>query len=218
MAESSSPPVTAPSPASVGDHWANIAPTDDTSRAIIEAARDEFVRFGYRRASMKAIAHQAGVSRVTVHRKFEGKAQLLRTVLMSELATYIALFDSYWYADRPLDERISDLIVFSIKGLRQYPLLNTFLEVDADQVLPLATLGGQTEFELIRDLLSLKITHLMGRGEIPRRDPSRAAELMVRLAYTLALLPFGVIPGQSDDDIRSAVKAFVIPWLRSEKP
>jgi AcrR family transcriptional regulator len=54
--------------------------TSDTRRRIVEAARGEFVRLGYAKASMGGIARAAGVSRETVYHLLGGKAALLKAV------------------------------------------------------------------------------------------------------------------------------------------
>lgn len=193
--------------------WAALLPSDDVGRAIVAAAREEFVRFGFRRAKMDAIAEQAGVSRVTVHRRFEGKAQLLRAVILSDIAVFTAKFDDFVNRDEPLRERLTELMVFSVGQLRQHPLLRTLLETDAAQSLQLVTLEGQAEFELIRDQLALRLAHLMDAGEIARRNPTALSEFLLRLNYTVVLMPYGLLPGESEADIRQLVDDYLLPLL-----
>lgn len=191
----------------------SIEVVDSTGRAIIDSAREEFVRFGFKRASMTSISERAGVSRVTVHRRFEAKPQLLRAVIMTDLAAWIERFDAYLAADGPLEGRVTELTILGFRGLRSYPLLQTLLRTDATQVLPLVTLDGKDEFELIRDQLALRVARLMDAGELPTQDPQRLAELLVRLTYSVILLPFGLLQGDSDDEIRAIVENYLMPIL-----
>ena len=47
-----------------------------TDVAIVAAAREELIRYGIRRANMSEIARRAGVSRVTVYRRFAGASRV----------------------------------------------------------------------------------------------------------------------------------------------
>lgn len=58
----------------------------DKRRAVTGAARAVFGREGYARASIDAIAAEAGVSTRTVYNHFEGKEQLFSTVLHASAA------------------------------------------------------------------------------------------------------------------------------------
>lgn len=51
-----------------------------TRRRILTAGRDEFLRVGYHRATVAALARSAGVSPQTIYNRFGGKAQLLKAV------------------------------------------------------------------------------------------------------------------------------------------
>jgi len=80
----SDPPVKPPTPA--GSSRRYVTPKRDqraaaTRRAILAAAETLFLRDGYARTSMKAIAAQAGVSEKTMYLAFATKATLLRQVI-----------------------------------------------------------------------------------------------------------------------------------------
>ena len=52
-----------------------------TRRAVVDAARDLFVEFGWARTTIDAVAARAGVSRKTVFTSVGGKAALLKLAL-----------------------------------------------------------------------------------------------------------------------------------------
>ncbi len=54
--------------------------TDVTSERIVAAAMDVIARLGVKKADLAAVAHQAGVTRVTVYRYFGDKEGLVRAV------------------------------------------------------------------------------------------------------------------------------------------
>jgi TetR/AcrR family transcriptional regulator, repressor for uid operon len=189
--------------------------SDDIALRVIDAARREFVQFGIKRANMESIARRAGVSRVTVYRRFPTKRQLLRAVVMADVAVFVPQFDRVLYGDGPIAERIADVTVLAVNELRSNPLLNSVLRADPDEVLPLFTVDGRAEFERYRDLLSTRIRALIKRDELGEHDPRRTAEVAMRLVYSVILLPFGVFPGASEAQIRAAAADFLVPILPS---
>jgi hypothetical protein len=60
-------------------------------------------------------------------------------------------------------------------------------------------------------LLSTRIHALIERGEIGEHDPRRTADVLMRLVYSVILLPFGNFPGHSDAEIRNAAADFLMP-------
>ena len=53
---------------------------EEVRNRIIEAAKQEFLRNGYRRTSMRTIAEQAGVTPGNIYAYFRGKADLLDVI------------------------------------------------------------------------------------------------------------------------------------------
>jgi AcrR family transcriptional regulator len=192
---------------------ATSAGADATDAAIVAAAREEFVRYGIRRANMEEIARRVGVSRVTVYRRFESKPHLLRAVVMLDIEAFASRFDQAWYGDGPVEQRVVDAIVVTVHQLRRHPLLSTLLRSEPNALLAALTLDGQAEFELIRGLLTSRVQDLIDASEIPAIDAARLAETLLRLAYSIVLLPFGLVPGRTDAEIRAFVTDYVLPVI-----
>lgn len=60
------------------------SPKARTRRRILEAAAEQFERFGYRRASMAEIAREAGVAKGTLYLYFESKSELMLGAIAHE--------------------------------------------------------------------------------------------------------------------------------------
>ena len=54
---------------------------------IIQAARNEFLRYGIRSVSMDDIAAQLGMSKKTIYQSFVDKEQLVDAVIENEIAS-----------------------------------------------------------------------------------------------------------------------------------
>lgn len=61
------------------------AQKENTGRAVLEAAREEFERVGFEAANLRAIAARAGVSAGTVIHHFKDKRELLHAALFDDL-------------------------------------------------------------------------------------------------------------------------------------
>lgn len=59
---------------------------EEVRNSIIEAAKEEFLRNGYRRTSMRAIAERAGITPGNIYAYFRGKADLLDVITRPTLA------------------------------------------------------------------------------------------------------------------------------------
>lgn len=188
-------------------------PADETSWKIVAAAREEFVRLGVRRANMGDIARRAGVARVTLYRRFDGKPTLLRAVVMADVVEFVARFDDELFGSGSPADRIARATSLSIAELRTNPLMVSALRSDPEMLVNALTLEGQAEFELIKGLLAVRIAALADRGEIAVEDPARVAEFMLRLVYSAVLMPYGQLPGRTDAEIRGFIAEFVAPLL-----
>ena len=54
---------------------------DKTYKAILDAARGEFLLHGYKNASMRTIARRAGVGTSNLYNYFEGKDSIFRAIV-----------------------------------------------------------------------------------------------------------------------------------------
>ncbi len=186
---------------------------DQVARAIRAAARREMIRFGLARANVDDIARLAGVSRVTVYRRFDSKAQLLRSVIMEDLLGALGNFDGALFAEGSVESRVEEAVLVAIQHVRDDALLSTALRADSGPALQSLTIDGQATFDFLRDQLAARIGELVDRGDIVCRDRGRTAEIVLRIGYSVVLLPFGLLPGAGDDEIREFAREFIVPLL-----
>lgn len=186
---------------------------DEIGHQIVAAAREEFVRYGIRRANMEEIARRAGVARVTVYRRFDSKTTLVRAVVMADVLDFVGRFDEVLLGEAPAADRIADATALAVTELRRHPLLSTVLRSDPETLLVALTVEGQPEFELITQILTARVAALIEAGDIRPGDPSRIAEYIVRLVYTTILMPFGELPGSTEDEIRAFAHEFIVPVI-----
>lgn len=64
----------------------------DTRQALIDAARESFSRYGYRKISTRQIAQQAGVDAAMIRYYFGSKANLFEAMVKDTLSPMLSLF------------------------------------------------------------------------------------------------------------------------------
>jgi AcrR family transcriptional regulator len=65
---------------------------DEMTERLLDAAHEQFCRVGVKRSTMTDVARLAGVSRITVHRRFATKDQLVEQVVRREFRRYFDRF------------------------------------------------------------------------------------------------------------------------------
>lgn len=69
-------------------------PADPLTEQILDAAREQFTTFGLRRSTVDDVAKRAGVSRVTVYRRFGNKDGLVSACLIREYRRFVMDVDA----------------------------------------------------------------------------------------------------------------------------
>jgi AcrR family transcriptional regulator len=207
-------------------HRSNVIPfasDDNVSRdpartRVVAAARAEFERYGIRRTTVEQVARGAGVSRVTVYRKFDGKAALVRAVVLDDIQRFAVFVDSLWRSQETVEDRLVETFTVAVMALRRNPLFNTLLRSEPEELLQQLTLDGEEIFDLACGVLAARLQEQVEDGELPEIDVQAASELVVRIGYSAILLPFRAFPGKSEDDVRRYVRTHVIPILLAHRP
>ena len=172
---------------------------DETSARILDAALRRFAADGVRGTTMDDIAREASIGRATVYRRFSGRDEIVRAVLLREMARFIGEVDAaVQRIDDPL-ERFVEGFVATLREARDHPLLRRLLEVEPDQLLPALTLEGTPALTLARAYLAQEFRRSQSEGHIHGDvDVDLVAEMLVRLCQSLLLTPGGMI--ELDDD------------------
>lgn len=190
----------------------------DASRlAILNGALDLFVDVGMRRASMNDVARRARISPATLYRKFANKSGLIEAVALRETRRFLAdmddLLDSERRSGAPAGEQIVSLALAVIDGIQHNKLLQRLLSTEPELVLPLLTTQGGPVLALGRDYLTTVIRRMQDEGLLPTYDAAPMAEMLARLALSLALTRDSVIPLDDDEAARAFFRAHILPAL-----
>src|SRR3954463_11163384 len=84
---------------------------DDTASRVLAAALEQFEEFGIRRTTMEDVARRAGLSRVTIYRRFPGKEALVEAVILGEAQRFFAELEAAVAGIESVEERIVEAFV-----------------------------------------------------------------------------------------------------------
>jgi TetR/AcrR family transcriptional regulator, repressor for uid operon len=192
--------------AAATDEW------DEYAERVLAAAEQQYSEFGLRRTSMDRIAEAAGVSRITLYRRFANREALLAAVVVRAFRQFIAEFDAEVSTIADPEARFVRGVVVAADQLSRDALLRRLVLTDPMDVLPLLTTEGAP-------LLMLSRAYVMGQLERARDDGmpiagdlELLAELLIRIAHSMLLSPGTAFSGD-EARLTDFARRSVLPML-----
>lgn len=171
------------------ESWRNDTPStvDEARDRLIDAAEACFSRFGVSKTTLEDIASQAGVSRATVYRYFEGgRDEIILGVVLRQARVFLDALQRRVQRERDLADAVVEGVLYTISSVRKNEhLALLFAPEVAGQTTSIA--GASTAlFELTTDFLRpiFEDAHRQGRlreGVIAEE----AAEFVLRMILSL---------------------------------
>jgi AcrR family transcriptional regulator len=188
--------------------------TSEVRKRVITAAEQCFERLGVAKTNVADIATQAGVSRATVYRYFDGgREEIVMGVLMREIKRLEANLRRRLTRTQRIEELPVEAVMFCIESAEENQHLALLFAPEV---------AGQTSaLAAASDALHARVAEIAGpyleeaqRLGIARQDLDRseAAELLIRTTVSLLGVPSGRTPAQERRFLRKfLVPAFVSP-------
>jgi AcrR family transcriptional regulator len=153
--------------------------SDATTDAILDATRASILDFGIRRTTLTDVARRAGVSRMTVYRRYPDVDAVLRDLMTREFRAGMEAVAADLTGDGRA--RVKNHILASVAAFRSSPLMAKVIEAEPELLLPYI-LGrmGETQRAAIA-IMSIELADGQIDGSI------RAGEVRV-LAQSLLLI------------------------------
>ncbi len=181
---------------------------------VAAAALDEFAEHGIRRTSMEDIARRAGVSRMTVFRRFASKQRLVEVVIAREVHRGMQELDLLWEGAETLEDRLVAGFEFAGRYVRGHPLFDRLLRSEPEVLLPPLTLDGGPVLKLYRSLIAHRLQAEANAGRAATSDIEGVAEVIARLAISLLLTRDGTITLDDPNSVRRLVNLTLLPMLQ----
>jgi AcrR family transcriptional regulator len=152
--------------------------------AYLDAAREAILAVGWSRTTLTDIARRAGVSRMTLYRRWPDTQTLLADLMTREWSQVVqgAATDGADALDR-----IASGIVATVQALRANALLRRIIDVDPQVLLPyLLDRRGRSQ-EMVADALAGLIAQGQREKTIRRGDPVVLARSLVLACHGFTL-------------------------------
>lgn len=191
------------------------APSDPASERILDAAMELAAASGIRNLTMDEIARRAGVGRMTVYRRFGDRQRLVDALAGREVRRCLAELDAAIDPADTVEEQIADGFAASLRIAREHPLLERFSGREPEVLLEALTANGAAIFVLSRDFVADRLRSAQVSGLLGAVDVEAAAELLVRLAFSFALIGETALPLDDEERAREVARAMIAPMLAS---
>ena len=186
---------------------------DDVSERILDAALSLSAASGLRHLTMDDVARKAGVGRMTVYRRFAGKAALVDALAVRECRRCLAVVAAAIDPDAAVVDRIATMFVTVLRVIREHPLLERLARHEPEALLAELTRDNSLVFRLVREFLVQRVREAEAAGELGGVDAEVAAELGLRLGASFVLMADSVLPLDDIAATHQTVRALLAPML-----
>lgn len=184
--------------------------------ALLDAARSAILAVGWRRTTLTDIARRAGVSRMTIYRRWPDMQTLLADLMTREWSGVVedaALSDA-----TTVRERLVGGVAATVRTLRANELFAKIVEVDPELLLPyLLDRRGRTQ-DAILGLVEAAIGEGQTEGSVRDGDPVLLARSVVLACHGFALsaqtMTDAAGPGPAESHLEDELRSLVDRYLR----
>ncbi|CPZ30401.1 Putative TetR-family transcriptional regulator [Mycobacteroides abscessus] len=191
------------------------ADPDPTGERILEAALQTMLSFGIRRATVDEIARRAGVSHMTVYRRWSNKTDLVLAVLMREAQAMFSSVDAEIAALDSPEEKLVAGFTGIYWHVHTHPLMRRAVETDPESVLPVMTSGAGPALDMATTYLAGHVSQ--SAGDLVD-DPYGIAEVFVRLTHSLILAPSPRRELATREDPQQYARRYILPIAQALVP
>ncbi len=199
------------------ERYGSADPGDRTSQRIVEAALRQFELFGITRSTVEQITRRAGLSRVTLYRRFPGKRQLIEAVMMRKLTAFLDDLEQQIATYSNTEEKLTEGFVFALGALRDDVLLSRLLETEPETFVPYLTVQGAPVLQAAADFLAIHLAQDLD-DDRAGTELLTVADLTVRLMMSFVLTPHTVVDLDDPQTARDYAQRYLAPILIGRLP
>lgn len=167
-------------------------------------------RFGAKALSLTSVAKHAGVARATAYRMFGGREALIAAIVEREVLDLRERLNA-WAATQPdVEGRVRVQVLESLRYIREHSALQYVLRNEPGEIVEALVSTADGGPALVTQIVAAALPDVdEGVAHRLRPSPEAAAEFMVRVVYSMMLVPDSVL---SDEECAQlVVDAIVIP-------
>ncbi len=179
---------------------------------LLDAARASILDVGWRRSTLTDVARRAGVSRMTIYRRWPDMTTLLADLMTREWSGLV----EPPRPDEPPPAAVAAAVSGTVAALRSHELFAKILDVDPELLLPyLLDRRGRTQDTLL-GLLTAAVLAGQQDGSIRAGDPVLLSRSVLLASYGFALSAptmsdAGCDLAALDAELRQLVERYLAP-------
>ncbi|MET9386372.1 helix-turn-helix domain-containing protein [Streptomyces sp. NPDC002928] len=156
---------------------------------VLDAARDCVLAFGVRRTTLTDVARRAGVSRMTLYRRWPDVRSLVGDLMTREWIDVASRAMPQRRPGRDMRGLIVDGLVAGVAAFRAHPLFRKIIDVDPELLLTYVLDRRGASQEALLSLLADALKEGHADGSVRRTHTGRQARavLLVVQSFTLSL-------------------------------
>jgi len=199
------------------------APADRESTgiedAVLDATRDCVLAYGVRRTTLTDVAKRAGVSRMSIYRRWPDVRSLVADLMSREWhAVLVAAAAAGTKRRGPRRTRGVAQIVAVVRALREHPLLRKIREVDPEVLLPyMLDRRGTSQDEMLAFVVQA-LRAGQRDGFIRGGDPERMGRAILLAAQPFALSAALVTDRYAATELDAELTALLDAYLAPGRP
>jgi AcrR family transcriptional regulator len=192
---------------------------DPTGAKILDGAIRVLGDFGFKRATVELVAKYAGVSHMTIYRRWPSKVDLLKTAIVGE---FTRLLDTAFqqaaghdtaFADRTL-HAFTD-VVWAVQG---HPLATRELNTESSESSPMMSSTAAAVMEASVPLVADQLRRAGTTTDDTPADLEPVADVFVRLAYSLVTVKRPERPLTTRAEVADYANECFGPYLKGLNP
>jgi len=159
---------------------------------LLDAVQACVMAVGVRRTTMTDVARRAGVSRMTLYRRFADVTSLMQALMTREFTQVLGAVEAEVTALPTARERLATAAVAGVDRLTRHPLFLRIVDVDPELLLPYITTRRGAFQRAVVAAFEQRIAEGVAEGSIAADDPAataRTIELALRGFAFQALAP-----------------------------
>lgn len=180
---------------------------------LLDAARDSVLEIGLRRTNLTEVARRAGVSRMTMYRRWPDMTALMTDLLRREWLRLAVDAEAEAVGGNGR-ERLVDALVRVVRALRSHAMFRRVVEQDPQVLLPylVERRGAVQEAILLRSVVSIRDGQ--ADGSLRAGEPALLGRSLLLAVYGFVLSVATMADGVGEDCLDDQLREMLDRYLR----